>query len=237
MNDVEMVLTSINDRWNLLLPAHRAARPQWPWWEATRLAAMYHFMHPGMLVIDVGAEEGDFAALYARWGCRVILIEPNPKAWPNIRAIFQANELTRMIHTKFQCLCSDEDDSRLPLPFLFDWPDAAYEPVVPDHGFMQLGDNAQRARLDSIIKGPVDVITMDVEGGEFHVLRGAVETLALHRPMVFVSVHEAEMLRLHNEKANDLFIFMERLGYAIEVLGSDHEEHVMFVPNERMWVQ
>jgi hypothetical protein len=60
--------TLINGRWPLLLPDHRAARPSWGWWEATRLAAMHHFIQPGDVVYDVGAEEGDFPCLFSTWG-------------------------------------------------------------------------------------------------------------------------------------------------------------------------
>ena len=107
MSEVKMIPTYINDRWVLILPEHRHDRPEWPWWEATRLAAMYHFIGEGDVVYDIGAEEGDFPALFAKWGAQVVLVEPNPLVWPNIKAIFDANELSHMVIGSFVGFASD----------------------------------------------------------------------------------------------------------------------------------
>src|SRR5882724_6033705 len=86
--------TLINGKWQLLLPKHRADRPEWKTgWEVERLDALRASIEPGKLVFDVGAEEGDMSALYALWGAQVVLFEPNERVWPNIRAIWEANRL------------------------------------------------------------------------------------------------------------------------------------------------
>ena len=55
----EVRLVHVNGRWPLWLPEHRAARPEWPWWEAARLSAMHHVLgQGGHTVWDVGAEIG-----------------------------------------------------------------------------------------------------------------------------------------------------------------------------------
>lgn len=62
----------VNGRWPLTLPKHRVGH--WrdnPVWEPERLASMRRNLHPGMVVWDIGAEQGDLSALYATWvrGC------------------------------------------------------------------------------------------------------------------------------------------------------------------------
>ena len=195
----------INGRWPLNLPPHRAARPSWPWWEATRLAAMRHFIQPGDPVYDIGAEEGDFPALFASWGAHLVLVEPNPHVWPCIRWTWEANDLPAPLKWHVGLLgdapqSADLDDSNA--VDMDGWPACAYGPMIPDHGFRHLNEHAgivsPVTTLDLLAQGlPPDVVTMDVEGGELHVLRGAQETLAEHRPIVFVSIHPEFMHDLY----------------------------------------
>ncbi len=85
----------INDRWELMLLPHRITfhrdRHQW---EAGRLAHCAERMTPGMVIYDVGAECGDFTALYRTWvgsAGAVVPVEPQPAYWPAIRAHWEAN--------------------------------------------------------------------------------------------------------------------------------------------------
>lgn len=230
-----MVPTSVNGRWELLLPAHRAMRPEWPWWEATRLAAMRTVIGDGSVVWDVGAEEGDFPALWSLWGADVVLAEPNPAVWANIRAIFDANELEDPL------LCwpgfiGEVDARGRELPAL-GWPPCALGPVIGDHGFCQLGERPDLpvATIDSLVMDgvlPPTVVTMDVEGSELHVLRGARRTLIEHRPHAFVSVHETFMAEHYGIERGAEMVrnFMRDLGYEETYLCTDHEAHWWFRP-------
>lgn len=242
-----MIKTTINGRWDLLLPEHRHDRPSWPWWEATRLAAMHHFIKPGDVVYDIGAEEGDFPALYASWGAKVVLFEPNPKVWPNIRAIFEANNLEPYgYHVGF---AGDRDywpsdqmqpgavvDMTRPYskPQRFkDWPECAYGEIIGDHGFMNLSERPDiiTTKIDSFSndKKP-NIITIDTEGSELNVLEGAKETLVKYRPIVFVSVHAEFMKDMYDTSPSMIDHLFEEIGYHKTYLGSDHEDHIMYHP-------
>jgi FkbM family methyltransferase len=231
----------VNDRWPLVVPDHRAARPSWPWWEAQRLAAMFHFIRPGDVVYDIGAEEGDFPALFTSWGANVVLAEPNPKAWPNIRATFEANELRPAAW--WVGLVSDrewrvDDEHRFGTG---DWPDCSYDTMVPDHGFFAIWEHSGVSpglTFDELVNRTglaPNVITIDVEGGEGHVLRGAADTLRYIRPLVFCSVHPEFLVEHYGETADELDAFMRMAGYEDVFLCTDHERHMLYVPEERMW--
>lgn len=165
----------INGRWPVTMPEHRAARPEWPWWEAQRLAAMHSLVanlrRPDRLtddpvrpvVYDVGAEEGDFPALYSTWGCDVFAIEPNPKAWPWIRRTWNAN------HQRTSGAPFGREVPEFPMAWASvllgaaqswptetyadvgpvgqwwgaqGWPDVSFrEDAVPDHGFFHLAEH------------------------------------------------------------------------------------------------
>lgn len=227
----EAIPTSINGRWTLLLPEHRAARPEWGWWEAQRLAAMHHVIRPGDRIFDVGAEEGDFPALWATWGARVTCFEPNPLVWPNIRFIFEANDLvTPDWFCGFAADGSSHSWRRHSSACGSVWPDSAFGPVIGDHGFQTIPEypDTPRVTVDDwcAATGQVpDVVTMDVEGAELRVLRGAVETLRAHRPVVFVSVHPEFMAETYGDSADALHALMADLGFESRFLCRDHEEH------------
>lgn len=239
-----MIDTEINGRWHLLLPEHRAARTEWPVWEIERLAAMHDCIRPGDLVYDVGAEEGDFPALWASWGADVVMIEPNPRVWPNIRAIFEANELESHVRGRWVGFAGDLDfmarqsiaqtrawiNEHVGIETV--WPKCAYGPLIGDHGFLVLPErpDCPVSTIDLLSQsyGPPTVITIDVEGAELTVLRGAAEMLERARPAVFVSVH-IDMPWIDEKYPGDtgdkVAEFLESFGYVGRHLATDHEEH------------
>lgn len=244
----KMVPTMINDRWTLLLPQHRADRPSWPWWEATRLAAMYHFIGSGDVVYDIGAEEGDFPALFAKWGADVVLVEPNPLVWPNIKAIFEANELKQRYIGAYVGFASDVCAPASSLPdveprvYLHrgEWPACASGELIGNHGFRHLAqetDTTPQYTIDALAEyfRPPTHITMDIEGSELTALRGAVETMRKHRPYVWVSVHSDPLKDFYCAEPQEVYDLMDSLEYNRIFLTYDHESHELFVPRERCW--
>lgn len=237
-----MIPTVINGAWTLLLPEHRALRPEWATgWEPERLASMHAELAPGDLIVDVGAEEGDFPALWSSWGCEVVLVEPNPRVWPNIRAIWDANQLRPPLAwfvgfagktTQPATVEQDFDSSDID-----GWPACAYGPVIGDHSFRHLSqeqDTTPTITLDELCSGlPVDAITIDVEGSEMHVLAGARRILEQKRPLVWVSIHsdrvwmDEQYLGVDINTVNE---FMASCGYVGHYLAFDHEEHVLYRP-------
>lgn len=86
----------VNNKWEIVLPDHRADWPEWSkgkGWEKARLDSMHENLSKDDVIYYVGAEEGDMPALCAMWGARVVLFEPNSRVWPNIRATWEANKL------------------------------------------------------------------------------------------------------------------------------------------------
>lgn len=216
------------------MPDHRADRPEWvTGWEVDRLASMHLAIRPTDTVYDVGTEEGDLSALLGTWCARLHMFEPNDRVWPNVRAIWEANNLP----TPAGCW-SGFAGPRTTIPGAAwqpsnQWPPSAYGPVIGDHGFCQLGERPDLPSValddyaDACGDAP-DVITMDVEGSELEVLRGAERLLREKRPVVFVSVHPESMLAHYGQYQNELNFFMKGLGYVGDFLAHDHEAHWLF---------
>jgi FkbM family methyltransferase len=234
----------INGRWTLQLPEHRAARPQWlienGGWELERLDAMKVAITPGMTVFDVGAEEGDFPALFASWGANVVLFEPNPLVWPNIKLIWDANHLGAPtgwfvgFASSSTVLHPVEEEKIFSKPDQDGWPACAFGPVIGDHGFRNVSerfhDTPQTTIDDYVSRTGIrpDLLTLDVEGAELEVLRGAANTLRNRQIPVFVSVHPEFMVDMYGHSDDQLHSFMEGLGYYGTHLATDHEQHWLF---------
>lgn len=238
---MKMVEVKINGKWPILLPEHRAARPDWytrEGWERKRLYSMYKHIGKGDVVYYVGAEEGEMPALCQMWGAEVLLVEPNPKVWPNIKAIWEANKL------KFPMGCFEGFASNLQKPdnIRFEtvvWPGHANEEVIGNHGFKELyleADNYPQTTIDrfaldeTISVKPPTALSIDVEGSEWRVLEGAKSTLEKHKPKIWLSGHPEFMFHQWGEYLSDLRNWIKAFGYKETLLDYKHEVHLFYEP-------
>lgn len=224
----------VHGKWPLILPEHR--QDDWETWEEERIEDMYDWLQSGDVVFDVGAEEGDLPALWATWGCSVVCFEPNPDMWPNIRIIWEANDLDPLAGW-FVGFASDRSDYQpVSLDGVNAWPHEAYEEPTEGTGFRHLSQHPhiQQITIDEwcYLHGLVpDALTIDTEGSEFRVLQGASAVLEASSPLVWVSIHtdRAWVDQWYDGfTSEDVVEWMSSLGYKGIHLGTDHEEHWRF---------
>jgi hypothetical protein len=79
------------------------------------------------------------------------------------------------------------------------------------------------------------VLTLDVEGAELEVMKGAAAVLHRYRPLVFISEHWTFMPDIYGYEMPALHAHMADAGYERVFLATDHETHALYVPAERMW--
>jgi len=237
-----MTETLINYKWKLNLLDFRATIPSWPFWEKERLAAMYNAIRPGDTILDIGAEQGDLSVLFKKWAGpdgRIILVEPSPGFWPNIKATFEMND--ELPYQAFQVLVSNISDSDIiPLPFPLTpssvkgsgWPNAAEGEVSDNIGFSHLTEKPDIPvmKIDDMKLDHVDIITMDIEGSEYEAMQGAYETIMRDKPILFISVHPEFMWAGHHHSPDDFHVMMDNWGYDATFLAFDHEQHYMYKP-------
>lgn len=227
------------------MPEERAARVQWPWHEWNRFHSMFHNLRPGDVLFDIGAEQGDQSALYQRWIQRpatrntpisaptreggIVLVEPNPIAWANIKVVWEANDLREPLGFSTEFITNRHVPAGVTNLPLTDWPRSARFPINTYVGTVVLVDGARQTTIDTMagdFPSP-DALTIDIEGGELDALRGAMGVLTLDKPLVWVSIHWQELL-MRGQSRQELIDYMGSLGYEHEHLGQDHEIHALF---------
>lgn len=240
----EMVKATLNGQFNIILPKHRADRPEWyteQGWEKKRLERLYHAITDQIAegrtpkVYYVGAEEGEMPALCQMWGANVLLIEPNEKVLPNIKAIWEANKLSQPdILVGFMgneaTVKADWHKHRVKLENI-------KGEVIGDHGFKELHDSGDIPvyRIDDLVSSGFvspTIITMDVEGSEFEVLKGAEQTIRTFKPDILLSLHPEFLIQYWGVYGAEVRKWIKDLGYDEELLDYQHEVHLMYTPRE-----
>jgi FkbM family methyltransferase len=164
-------------------------------------------VHPNSIFYDVGANVGIYsllASMLVQHG-KVFAFEPLPR---NIRFIGEHLRLNRVKNVEvIPTAISDENGVAQ-----FEAEETGYM----GHLTSGAGISVQTAALDSLVQAgripPPNYIKMDVEGAETMALRGAIEILRQHRPILFLATHGHE---IHAECLR----FLESIGYDARMLG------------------
>jgi FkbM family methyltransferase len=157
-------------------------------YETAKVNALRRCLPAGGTFVDVGGNKGDFALIAARQlqgAGRVICVEPEPQNAAWIRRSVERNGY-RNIEVVEVALAAANGEATLHLGPLSGWHSLAEATVA-----RSVGDITVRTiTLDGLLaeRGiqDVDVVKIDVEGGEGEVLAGAAEMLASRRPLTML---------------------------------------------------
>lgn len=238
-----MIKAKLNGKWDIVLPKHRADRPEWyteKGWEKKRLLAFEKEVNRQKklgvkpVVYYVGAEEGEMCALAAMWGAKVLMFEPNDKVMPNIKAIWEANNLP-MDDLFYPGFAGNELRDSQELVKVAD----ITGEVIHDHGFKELQavdiTHLPVTKIDTMVEKTGDaptIITMDVEGAEFEVLKGAEQTIINHRPTIILSLHPEFLREFWGVYSRDVRNWIIDRRYTEDLIEYEHEVHLIYEPRE-----
>ena len=232
----EMRKVIINGEFEITLPEHRAARPDWyqpHGWEKPRLKHMSENISSGDVMYYVGAEEGEFPALCQMWGAEVVLFEPNPKVWSHLPLTWTSNNLD----LPMVCIPGFASDKINSLSRIYynEWPPEVNDVIEAAHGFKELyleGDTYGQITIDSCVYDhgikPPTAISLDVEGSEWRVLGGAERVLREHKPKIWLSGHPEFMFHQFGEYLSEVRHWIKELGYKEVLLDYQHEVHLFY---------
>lgn len=215
-------------------------------WEFERFESFRKHLRWGDTFYDIGAEHGWISAIIARefvGAENMVLFEPSPEFWVNIRRIWEYNGLADPKGCWQGFVGRELAGERLGassrgVPWRALWPECAdaSRPEVPGMAYRSLLDPASipTITVDDFAGNTLlwpSALNIDVEGAELLVLKGAVGELlepdgSLRN--VWVSIHPDLLERDFGSTKQDVIDFMASCGWTGEHLGTDHEEHHHF---------
>lgn len=193
--------------------------------EPNEILLLDRLLRPGMSFVDVGANLGMytlFAAKKVGEKGAVLAIEPSSREFQKLRANVELNRLSRV---------------RLLQMGVSDHPRDA-ELLIADEehsGHNSLGgfcyatrldrtETIRVERLDDILQRnrfpKVDILKMDIEGGELFALRGMVRTLETFHPLLLLEMSDPAAA-LQGSSSVQVWDFLSALGYRFHAFDAD----------------
>jgi FkbM family methyltransferase len=203
-------------------------------WEREYLEELYKHLNPGKIVFDIGAEEGEFSAFAAKvvGGENIHLFEPSKDYWPNIKRVWNINNLADPYC--FEGFVSRETSWPLKLEGR-GWPQSSKGEIFTGTNQICSYDgrfnDVPRLTLDvycELFKVVPDVIMMDCEGAEVDIIIGGKSVLTNNNPVLFISVHSDAQINMYGRTKTELFVRLGNYGYKEHFISQDHEEHWKF---------
>lgn len=165
--------------------------------------------YKGKIVVEVGAHVGYHTMAFAKEAGakgRVFAFEPNPH---NTERLSKNLEKNKDLHKRIVVLEMALSDKNGTEEFVFGnrvdkgsssgsfldrahtiWDKSVYESEKIGYKRMEVKTRTlDSLRADQTIKDPIALCKIDVEGGEYLVLSGALQTLRTDRPIILIEVH------------------------------------------------
>ena len=180
------------------------------------------FLRPDMVFADIGANQGEVTVFAARRLMQgtAIAFEPTTENFHRLLANVQLNNLTNVVALDF-CLGSETGEVELFAPgscshhHRYGWNEGMPSMYAPGPQATTVARVAVR-RLDDVLPtlevGGLDVVKVDVEGAELHVLRGGEDSIRRYRPVIVVEIN-SETYRAAGYEPFDVCAYLQSLGY------------------------
>lgn len=211
------------------------------YWEKERIQSISDSLKQGDILFDIGSESGYMSAIFATivGPENMVLFEPTETYWPGIKAIWEANEFKdpKDVFWGFASDATQNINTSEDCDIVDGWPRMSYsDKLIKATSYRYLSEPAHKSTIQSItiddyvgLKGIIPKgITIDTEGAELMILKGAVNTLKRNKPIVWVSEHPDLQDKQYGIKKGEIGVFMNSLGYVGELLATDHEEHWIY---------
>jgi FkbM family methyltransferase len=243
--DVKYIKWLINDTYEVLVPEFQR-KPNGRGtldYEPERTASMEKHLKQGDVLFDIGVADGWESVIYSQFVGpeNMCLFEPSSTVWTNIRSTWEANGCAPP-RSAFWGFVSDKTQLVPLLPCINDetleykngWPLSAYrDTMIEEMCFRSListANNIPQTTVDDFVtrtniapKG----MSIDVEGAELLVLKGAEQTLRRSHPLIWLSLHDlsgAIDYDYHTTK-EEIFGFLTACGYNMTWLEDYGDSH------------
>jgi FkbM family methyltransferase len=180
-------------------------------------------LRPGMVVVDAGANVGQYTLLAATAvgpKGQVHSFEPVPDTFGRLRRHVVANNLVN-VHLNQAALWYEPTELRLSLAAEARDNKGAYSVGIRNSGAEVV---SKAVRLDDYLAalgtdGP-HLIKMDIEGAELLALRGMADTLRRRRPLLLMEINSQACARLNYDVKLIEQLLVSELGYRAWAIGN-----------------
>jgi FkbM family methyltransferase len=189
-------------------------------YDPNELSFLSRVLKPGMTFVDAGANMGLYSLFAARkvgTSGRVLAIEPSQRE----QAILRRNvELNDLMNVSIVAVALSDQPGELDL-MVAPLEKSGHNTLGAAFGHGAVLDHKERVRvvrLDDLLEeqgvGRVDVLKIDIEGGEERALRGAARTLQRHRPVILMELSQKMLQHQQSSEARVLKLLAE-FGYRV----------------------
>ena len=160
-------------------------------------------VHDIQTFVDVGANKGVYTYFFSKHANRVVAFEPLLEASYSIRCLKLSNVTLHNV-----ALSNSVESAFLTVPFNDDnmlLSRASLSSTIADGHTVEVDVTT----LDSFNISDVSVIKIDVEGFEYEVIKGAVDTISVNMPILLVEIEQRHLQR----NIFDVFNLISSFGY------------------------
>ncbi|MCX8080386.1 MAG: FkbM family methyltransferase [Bacteroidia bacterium] len=183
---------------------------------------LYHLAINKKVIFDIGGNFGETALYFARHAPKdavIYVFEPTEACYRKLERNISLNSFNNIKPFQYALgnmegrvhISSDNEHNR------------GGNKIKKDD---TLPINAYVRKLDNVVLEEnipkIDLMKIDVEGYEYHVLKGAEQTIIHHRPLLFVEVND-EHLQYYQSSAKELISFLEKYYQRIVNAYTDKE--------------
>jgi FkbM family methyltransferase len=176
-------------------------------------------VRPGDVVLDVGGYLGYFTLLAARAAGpegRVIVVEANPQSQELLERNIERNGFGDRVELRRTAVAAEPGTAT----FYWDASDGSTSGLAPPENTGGTYE-VPVATVDSLLAAapPLDVVKIDIEGGEVGALRGMSETLAHAKPglKLFVELNPGALANA-DTSGEELLALLRGYGFTIDVI-------------------
>jgi FkbM family methyltransferase len=172
---------------------------------------------PGSVFLDIGAHAGYYTLMAAQLvgsEGRVLCVEPNPAMVKQLRENVERSSLSNVAIVEAACTASCETR----MLYVPDFPLSVKCSLACESAGTSQCVEVSCVTADLLCQQHgvtrIDMMKIDVEGAEMHVLAGMVGILSNMRPKIAIELR-AGLLKNFSATVDDAIDFLQRFGYAV----------------------